>query len=281
MTRPSFQDYGTYDESAHSDLWDGVVGYWAPCLGPTGTRLFDVSRFNNWGTLRNMDAATDWVIGGGQYALDFDGVNDFVETTKGDYGLVGAYAVSAWVYRTTTPSTGIEVLINNHRISGALVSGFDLRMYTDAGVQKIGLVGSNGTTGELGTDINYTWTLSQWTHILFTRFAGTNRFYANGVASGTPTLASDLTGSTAKALRIGSFGLFGANDLGRYFAGRVAEVVIHNRGLSPSDAARLYNLGRGGMLERRRRRRVYSVQADVVRSYLFLNRGQVIGGGTL
>ena len=45
MTRPSFQDYGTYDESAYPELWDGVVGYWAPCLGPTGTRLFDVSRF--------------------------------------------------------------------------------------------------------------------------------------------------------------------------------------------------------------------------------------------
>ncbi|MFZ9091603.1 MAG: hypothetical protein ACO3FE_16115, partial [Planctomycetaceae bacterium] len=73
MTKPSFEDYGTYDDSAHSDLWDGVVGYWAPCLGPTGTRLHDVSRGNSWGTLTNMDAATEWVIDGGQYALDFDG----------------------------------------------------------------------------------------------------------------------------------------------------------------------------------------------------------------
>ena len=260
MTRPSWQDYGTYDESAYRDLWDGVVGYWAPCLGPTGTRLFDVSRYNNWGTLTNMDPPTDWVIDGGQYALDFDGTNDFVDTTQGNYALANSYAISAWVYRTANPSASIESLANSYRVSGGLVSGFDLRMRTDAGVQKIGLVGGNGTTGETGTDINYTWTLNQWTHILFTRFAGANRFYANGVDSGTPTLASDLTGSTAKALRFGSFGLFGTSDLGRYFAGRVAEIVIHNRGLSPNDAARLYNLGRGGMLERRRRRRFYSVQ---------------------
>ena len=73
MTRPSWQDFGTHDESAHPQLWDGVVGAWCPSLGPTGLRLHDHSRRNNWGTLTNMDPPTDWVIDGGQYAVDFDG----------------------------------------------------------------------------------------------------------------------------------------------------------------------------------------------------------------
>ena len=79
MTRlASWQDYGTHDESAYPELWSGCVGAWAPCLGPTGTRLHDLSRYRNWGTLTNMDAATDWVVSGGRYALDFDGSNDYV-----------------------------------------------------------------------------------------------------------------------------------------------------------------------------------------------------------
>jgi hypothetical protein len=53
--------------------WDGLVGLWAPALGPTGNALFDLSGRNNHGTLTNMDPATDWVGSPGGWALDFDG----------------------------------------------------------------------------------------------------------------------------------------------------------------------------------------------------------------
>jgi hypothetical protein len=64
---------------------------------------------------------------------------------------------------------------------------------------------------------------------------------------------------------------------------RVDSVVAHTRALSAGEIRQLYLLGRGGMYQRRRRtlRRVYSVQAEAIKSYLFVNRGQVIGGGTL
>ncbi len=39
MSRPSWQDFGTHDESAYPELWDGVVGAWCPSLGQTGLRL--------------------------------------------------------------------------------------------------------------------------------------------------------------------------------------------------------------------------------------------------
>ncbi len=68
--------------SAFPGLWDGLAGAWLPALGPTGLTLPNTSGGGNHGILTGMDAATDWVPGdpiGGGYALDFDGVNDWVD----------------------------------------------------------------------------------------------------------------------------------------------------------------------------------------------------------
>ena len=64
----------------------------------------------------------------------------------------------------------------------------------------------------------------------------------------------------------------------RQFNGRLDDVIIWNRGLSPNEVQRLYQLGRGGMLERRRRRRVYTEQAGF-RGHYRPQRAHLIGGG--
>lgn len=94
----SLANYGTHDESAYPELWEGCVGAWAPCLGPTGTRLHDNSGRSNWGELTNMDAATDWVVDGGRYALDFDGSNDRVDSgPNAGFNIgTGDFSFSCW-----------------------------------------------------------------------------------------------------------------------------------------------------------------------------------------
>ena len=107
MTKPSWQDFATHDESAFPELWDGVVGAWAPCLGPTGLRLHDHSRRSNWGTLTNMDNATDWVVNDGQYALDiFDDQYVDAGTLQGE-SLGGPFSMSCWV-RNMTAAAGLD-----------------------------------------------------------------------------------------------------------------------------------------------------------------------------
>ena len=69
-------------QSAHPNLWDGLVGAWMPSLGVTGDTLRDVSGNGNHGTLTNMDASSDWVATSKGLALDFDGVNDYVNTNS-------------------------------------------------------------------------------------------------------------------------------------------------------------------------------------------------------
>jgi hypothetical protein len=245
MTRPSFQDYGTYDESAHPDLWDGVVGYWAPCLGPTGTRLHDVSRYNNWGTLTNMDAATDWVIDGGQYALDFDGTDD--HAVAGNWPNIpqnGTMTIAAWVYVTST--TGYRTVLTK-RVGGTTAVNYELSF--DTGNTRFGLysgVGFTPSTTNMGTNV--------WGHVVCAVDGAGAKYYLNGAADGTST---DKVGATnTAALNIARID----NIAAQQFPGRMSDVIIWNRTLTPNDARRLYQLGRGGMLERRRRRRVYSVQ---------------------
>jgi hypothetical protein len=257
--RPSWQHYGTYDESAHPDLWDGVVGYLAPCLGPTGTRLHDVSRFNNWATLTNMDPPTDWVVDGGQYALDFDGTNDYVQTGS-VFSVANAVTLSAWIYRN---NDGNHVFFDKGNTINNFIlfcGGGGLRL---RGASSTELVGTYSTTG-------------RWSHVVGTISGTTGTVYAEGVQLATGTVAA--VGNTADVLTLGRYTTAGG---GYSFNGRMSDAAVWNRSLTPNEIRRLYQLGRGGMLERRRRRRVYSVQADAVKSYLFVNRGQVIGGGTL
>jgi hypothetical protein len=104
----------------------------------------------------------------------------------------------------------------------------------------------------------------------------TGTVYAEGVQLATGTVSA--VGNTADVLTLGRYSTGGGNY---YLNGRMSDAAIWNRALTANEIRNLYNLGRGGMLERRRRRRFYSVQAEAVKSYLFVNRGQVIGGGTL
>ncbi len=88
LARPSYkQGYArNASESRYPGLWKGLVGLWAPSLGPTGLTLRDQSGFHNHGTLTNMDGS-DWVLGdprAGGYAIDLDGGNDHI-----NFGQVG------------------------------------------------------------------------------------------------------------------------------------------------------------------------------------------------
>lgn len=103
---PSYQHYATHDESEYPELWDGCIGAWAPCLGPTGTRLHDLSGRSNWGTLTSMDAATDWVVDGGRFGLDFDASNDYINLGTAQFVTIGQpYTLSWWEKITSSANT--------------------------------------------------------------------------------------------------------------------------------------------------------------------------------
>ena len=236
MSRPSWQDFGTHDESAYPELWDGVIGAWAPCLGPTGSRLHDMSRRSNWGTLTNMDNATDWVIDGGQYALNFDGSNNRIDV--GAIQLGTRKTISCWIKRNGT-ETAVLFSVGQNIVPAGYI---------------IGLIGSdiyNNNSGVFYSSAFGGLAVGRWEFLAIATDGANYTVYVNGVQKGT------MQDAGANLLRnIGSY------ETGTFpFSGRLDDIAIWNRRLTASEIRQLYQLGRGGMYQRRRRRAIYLPQA--------------------
>ena len=121
-------------QSARPQDWKGLIGLWMPSLGPTGTKLFDLSGYGNHGTLTSMDPATDWVIRPGWgYALDYDASDDHVLFGAASVLDVEPVTVSVWLKYTSTAERGIinintgsftndwQITTNNGTPAGAIV----------------------------------------------------------------------------------------------------------------------------------------------------------------
>ena len=262
MTKPSLSDYGTYDESTVPRLWDGVVGAWCPSLGPTGSRLRDFSRSNNWGTLTNMDAATDWVVDGGQYALDFDGVNDYV-TIPFVYTYASGVWLSASVWFRRNVTGAYHEILNKFNGTGAFNEDGWLLRVTNANNLSV-TIANSGTYHRWESTVAYADTA--WHHVAFTlRFGsgGTFGLWHDGAPvvttlTGTGNIIPD-SDATNYAMVIGAQRYAGASE--NLLNGQVSDAVVWQSPLSAETARQLYLLGRGGMFQRRRVRRGYVSEA--------------------
>jgi hypothetical protein len=258
MTKPSWQDFGTHDESAHPRLWDGVVGAWCPSLGPTGSRLHDMGGRSNWGTLTNMDNATDWVINDGQYALDFDSTNDHVDTGTQLAFLDGSpqFTMCFWARRRTAGAalpvgkrTGNNFVLIAPWIDGNVY--FEISPNFPSAASNI----------------------LDWSHYAMTLRNSTITGFINGrqVASGAgPATMPSVAANYIIGLEAG---------VPRYADGFFDDVRVYSRALSHAEIQLLANY-RGISYERKRRtiRRLTPEQAGF-RPYWALNRNQIIGGG--
>ena len=153
MANPTYQS-GFYapgrGTAKYPELWDGCVGAWNPGLGNTGLSLRDWSGNQNNGTLTN---GPTWDVSGGQQALSFDGVNDYVSATPSLNGL-SQFSLSMWV-KAGSASDGYF----SYGISSSYTT--DIFLYANAGVLNIQV--NNGTDGA-GT-VAYTPNASVWRYI--------------------------------------------------------------------------------------------------------------------
>ena len=115
-------------------------------------------------------------------------------------------------------------------------------------------------------------TTGVWQHVAITLSGGVASVYYQGRREASGNLGGTISINTGE-LRIGDY------FTDRTILGMVDDVIMFNRGLTPTEMWRLYQLGRGGMLERRRRRRVYVEQAGFRAHYATQRNAQLIGGG--
>jgi hypothetical protein len=202
------------------------IAAWIPSLDTAGngtTTLTDLVGSNN-GALTNMDAATDWVSdtsNGGVRALDFDGVNDYVDL--GPTLTPSRLTWSIWI-KTTGFNKGI--------LSDANAASFSNSLHvTVAGKAafRIGTTQLNGTS-----DVDD----ATWHHVVATYDLSAMKVYVDG----------NLENSISKTNAIS----WSANlILGQYFSslyvfeGRLDDFRFFDTALDATDIAYLYNSGNG------------------------------------
>ena len=226
---PTFGDRATFgDESERPDLWNGLVGLWAPPLGVSGLKLFDVSGHHNHGTLTNMDPATDWIMSPYGWALDFDGAGDYIDCGQ---------------KLLTTPSKSFSVLVWAKRDTsnyGGLVS-------KDIGTVREWLLCENvgtevrariyQTNGVVRNVYGNYFPVGVWTQLGFIVDCESTKYWliVNGKSIDKTGAWDGTVRNSTIPLRIGFF-----YSTGYTFDGQISGVSIWNRVLLPAEIADLY-----------------------------------------
>ena len=193
----------------------------------TGTTWYDLSGLDNNGTLSGATFSSD---SGG--TMVFNGTNNYVGFNSVDQIPIGnePYTISVWFNSDEMPSNrgfigwgafGSANQVNAWRLRDTGVSGF--RHYW------------------WGNDLDYTTPMSSgtWYNAIAAYQNGSRKLYLNNVQ-----VAEDFpTGHNvpyATNLRIGVT----AESLGEWFDGKIAQVVIYQRGATNSEIGMIWNSGK-------------------------------------
>jgi hypothetical protein len=219
---------------------NGLVGYWRfdEGAGGSGALVKDSSRQGNHGTLRNSNG-TGYVANPthtgsffNPYALDFDGLNDFVDLgTPSSLNLAtsaNSVTVAVWLNLSTTPAarTGIVSFGDSNGAYWAATLGD-----TDSGSRQFTYYFDSN--GNAGSHANTAIPIGEWHHVALTRsVGGAVAFYYDGAADGTTsgTASSPATGTKTIGTRL---------EGPTYFPGILDDVRVYNRVLSAGEVRTL------------------------------------------
>ena len=214
-------------ESENPGLWKGLVGEWAPALGPTGGTLRDVAG-DNHGTLTNMDGG-DWELASKGYHLNYPSSTSRVDCGKVDE-FSGNFTIGAWFNSNTTSITR-AILAQGDTTSGqnwwymsGLGSGNTVQCSFDDNVSRITVTSSS------------TYADGVWSFALVTKTSGVYRLYLDDVYQTAAGSNGDC--NTGDDLWIGDSqaGSLGGND----WSGRIGSAFIYRRAISRSEISALY-----------------------------------------
>lgn len=249
----------------YPSLWQGCIGAWAPCLGPTGLTLRDWSAYRNHGTLTNMDPATDWALSGGAHALNFGGSNRYVvipnsriNTTRG----------AIWCrFAINTPSSTFPFLMDAFGNERYGIFHDAANLYFRAGT---GQVSVSRTTWGVSNGVMVT--------AAVTWFASTLIAFINGVQVASGAYSVSGSGIGTGYIGTSSLGSPGGNPGNREFNGVIDEVRFYGIDLNQS-AFGLLASRRGIAYDLAPFRMPYSEQVAGFQAAWALRQRLILGGG--
>ncbi len=212
--------------SAFPQAWKGLIGIWAPFLGPTGTTLRDVSGYGNHGTFAaSMDPATDWLIGGDSrlpgYVIRNTGDGDQV-SFNGPSGLQGRPQGTIIAHAANTGLAGEDWLV------GERGGGEDPFQILLRGNELVRLRIRTATTD---ADVSSTFVLADTDrHQFVWHYDGIIlSLYFDGIF--------DASTAVTGAISTNEPGFFLGHDGTSWWDGKIHSLSIYDRALTPAEIA--------------------------------------------
>lgn len=217
------------DTDPNSCMTQDLVGYW-PMNEGTGTVAHDSSDNGNQGVLTN---GPQWATGKVGGALQFDGVNDYVNAGNGaSLQLSGAHTLEAWINPKAIPS-GSGGVIAKYRSSA--YPGYLLAVMSNG---KVIYTLKKDSTTSANVTSNSAVVPDTWYHIVAVYDGTSMRLYINGVQQ-TDVESWDIANSFRNTTDNAYIGYLNANTR---FNGIIDELRIYNRALSAAEINYHYNL---------------------------------------
>ena len=208
-------------EEVKKHAW-GLVGEWDFNEG-SGTTAYDSSGFGNDGILLPTSSEPAWVEGRldgvTDYALNFDGVNDYVKIShSASLDLTTQITVEAWIKLDVVGGTiirkGAYPITDPAPTWGFDIQGGKLRAFIYD--EDTAYIAAGSTT----------LVASNWYHVAFTYDGSDVRLYLNGVEDGSQSHSGDIDSSDSPVW-------ISRKDGNDYFEGIIDEVHIWNQALIP------------------------------------------------
>lgn len=217
----------------------GLIGYWSFEDG-AGTQATDFSGSGSTGTLTNSPTWTEGKVG---RALDFDGVDEYVGVPGTSYN-PPQKTVTAWVYPRTTGEGSFGAIFGNNSVGGGwqftLCDGDSLECPSSPNTLEY--YDDRATTPGIWYAPANSVKLNEWNHVAMAYDNGSvsndPTFYVNGVAVETHEAQAPVG-----TLDIDTVASIGRLNIGPEFNfdGKIDEVRVYNRVLSPAEIRALYD----------------------------------------
>ncbi len=218
-----------------AELTDNITAYYQMDDDVASTNVIDRLIFNN-GTLVGGDNTEDISAAGIiDKSLDLNGIDDYVDTN-----ITGSYeniSIGIWAFLGVAPAAeqyifGQTITLPNNKL---------FMVYNTDGTVDVQSQRDGGTTLTTSTsDISS----SGWTYFVYTEEKNGNAFlYVNGAEVDNTTVDNSDLDFGIQPLYIGA-----RNNVGSaigFYDGRIDEIGIWNRSVTPAEVLELYNSGNG------------------------------------
>jgi methionine-rich copper-binding protein CopC len=168
------------------------------------------------------------------YALNFDGTNDYVSIPNDPFSNNNTFTIQAWLKPEAVGDGAYHGFVGIQTTSGRKPS---LWVNTDGNLHYDSYKGSQRFTGTISDGSNKFFTVSEWVHVGWTNDGSNYKFYKNGNLVATETAPDTFYALDNIGYQIGK--------VDNYFKGQIDEVAIWDVALGSANITALYNSGIG------------------------------------